>query len=111
MVCLIKRSSTSVQEEALLVVAGLGVQMRTRYASGKQDFQFVDQARLHGVVLNECVTLNRVVCYLALVVKDQPDLVVAFQHLNPKLDVLVQIYRDTWNVMFGDKLAEPIDTG
>lgn len=41
--------------------------------------QFIDLARVRAVIINEGITLCRVVYYLALVVEGRQDLVVAFQ--------------------------------
>ena len=40
-------------QESLLVVHDLGVQIRRKYYSGKEDCRFVERGRIHEVIINE----------------------------------------------------------
>jgi len=43
--------------ESLLVVASVGVQLTTTFASGRQTAVFYDIADISGIVINEAVTM------------------------------------------------------
>lgn len=55
--------------------------------------QFLDKAKIKAVLINEGITMHRVVFYLAFVVEGRKQMVVAFEHLKPRLHILVKIYR------------------
>lgn len=57
--------------------------------------QFLDKAKIKAILINEGITMHRVVFYLAFVVEGRDKMVVAFESLKPRLHVLVQIYRWT----------------
>jgi hypothetical protein len=69
--------------EALLVARDLGLQVRTRYASGVQRTRFVDRAHLRDVVVNEGIVRQSVIFYLAVVVEGQDRLLVVFEVQGP----------------------------
>mmetsp|Transcript_17029 Transcript_17029/g.22150 ORF Transcript_17029/g.22150 Transcript_17029/m.22150 type:complete len:202 (+) Transcript_17029:72-677(+) len=94
------RNKNSVKEEILLVIEDLGIQLCCKYQNGKEEIQFYDKARIKGVFINEGITLHRVIFYLAFVMERHSKMVVAFQHLNPKLEVLQEIYRCTRSMLF-----------
>jgi len=45
--------------ESLLVVASVGVQLTTTFASGRQTAMFYDIGDVSGIVINEAVTMVR----------------------------------------------------
>lgn len=55
--------------------------------------QFLDKAKIKAILINEGITMHRVVFYLAFVVEGRKQMVVAFEHLKPRLHILVKIYR------------------
>lgn len=55
--------------------------------------QFLDKAKVRAVLINEGITMHRVVFYLAFVVEGRDRLVIAFENLRPRLEVLVEVYR------------------
>ena len=81
-----------VAEESLLVIRELGVQLVTRYRSGRERHRFLEHAEIVDVVINEGITFQRVVFYMAFVARDADRLVLAFETLQPKLPVLREIY-------------------
>ena len=81
-----------VAKESLLVIRELGVQLVTRYRSGRERHRFLEHAEIMDVVINEGITFQRVVFYMAFVVRDADRLVLAFETLQPKLPVLREIY-------------------
>lgn len=46
---------------------------------GRNDTQFIDQSDICAVVLNEAITFNDVVYYLAFMVEGQTDMVLAYE--------------------------------
>ena len=48
--------------ESLLVVASVGVQFTTTFASGRQTAMFYDIADISGIVINEAVTMVMCIC-------------------------------------------------
>lgn len=55
--------------------------------------QFLDKAKIKAILINEGITMHRVVFYLAFVVAGRDKMVVAFENLQPRLNVLIKIYR------------------
>lgn len=49
----------AVKEESLLVIRQLGVQLTTKYYSGKEDSQFIDNSKIEAVILNEGITCGK----------------------------------------------------
>ena len=58
--------------ESVMVVGGLGVQLSTVYADGREEvLRFVDAARVDSFVINEAIQRQRVVAYIVLLVGKQ----------------------------------------
>lgn len=55
--------------------------------------KFLDRTKIRAVLINEGITMHRVVMYLAFVVQGRDKLVIAFENLAPRLEVLVQVLR------------------
>lgn len=55
--------------------------------------KFLDKAKIKAILINEGITMHRVVFYLAFVVAGRDKMVVAFENLKPRLHILVKIYR------------------
>lgn len=91
-----------VKEETILVTQGVGVQLSTTFYSGHSKTRFLDMHRIGAVVLNEGITMHRVIVYLAFIVAGQDRMVVAFEHLRPPLTTLVPIYRSLHAAVTGD---------
>ncbi|CAM9856141.1 unnamed protein product [Discosporangium mesarthrocarpum] len=91
-----------VKEESLLVIPDLGVQIATKYADGRETTQFLDRAKIKEVLINEGITMQRVIFYMAFIVVGQDEMVVPFNNLKPRLDVLAEIYRGTRALIFGE---------
>lgn len=83
----------SVEEEAVVVMPTFGVQLETSYYSGKVQRQFVPLKRILAAVINEAVTPTSCYYYLALLLRDDSKLVLAFKELRPPLSVLVPIWK------------------
>lgn len=48
---------------------------------------------IKAILINEGITMHRVVFYLAFVVTGRDKMVVAFENLKPRLHILVKIFR------------------
>jgi len=100
----------TVREESLLVISELGVQKRTRFVGGRQSRHFIDRARIRAVVLSEGVSACRALFLLAFQVDDadaagQQKLVLAFEHLVPRLNLLLVVFRGARALLLGDDAA------
>ncbi|CAM9951673.1 unnamed protein product [Scytosiphon promiscuus] len=91
-----------VREESLLVVRELGVQVTTKYVDGREKSTFLDKAKIKAILINEGITMHRVVFYLAFVVAGRDKMVVAFENLKPRLHTLIKIYRGTRAAILGE---------
>jgi hypothetical protein len=63
----------------MLVVQGLGVQLVKVNGMGQTSSVFVYRSRIRDVVINEGISACRVLFYLAFIVSEQDDMVMAFQ--------------------------------
>lgn len=75
--------------ESMLVIRGVGIQLETEYVLGGKDLVFLDQAQVDTVVLNEAVTTTEAFYYLAILLRDECGVAVAFEKLRPGLRVLL----------------------
>ncbi|KAH7433445.1 hypothetical protein KP509_07G070200 [Ceratopteris richardii] len=82
-----------VEEEAVVVMPTFGVQLETTYFSGKVHRQFVPLKHILAAVINEAVTPTSCYYYLALLVRDDSKLILAFKEVRPPLHMLVPIWR------------------
>jgi GPI-GlcNAc transferase complex, PIG-H component len=73
---------------------GFGVQLTTRYRSGNQSVVLIEADQIDSVIINEAITVHRVIFYLAFIVKGKDRLAVAFEATRPRLNVLKLVYRD-----------------
>ncbi|KAK2156475.1 hypothetical protein LSH36_212g00054 [Paralvinella palmiformis] len=80
-VALLLKINIRVQQESLLVSAGVGVQLTTRFVSGRIKSHFYDIAEVQDIIINEGITL----------------------HCWPRLDCLQEIYRDVQSVLHRKK--------
>lgn len=98
-----------VREESLTAIEGIGLQLSTRCASGRETAQFIDVSSISAIFLAEAVRCDRCYFYLACLLhgeeradgKDvQPRLVVPFHHLLPPLHDLHRVYHGVWAVLW-----------
>ncbi|CAM9214170.1 unnamed protein product [Chrysoparadoxa australica] len=85
---------SGVLEESVLVIKGRGVRLSTRYGSGKECAEFLDMKQMQRAIINEGITMHRVVFYLGFVLEQRDTLAVAFPNLLPRLTVLKQVYKE-----------------
>lgn len=107
-IILITKLHSKVKQESLLVIASIGLQFTTTFATGRQASKFIHQCHIKDVVINEGITMHRVLFYLAVLLKDasQPlgidKVLPLFQHTFPRLDCLEQIYSGIQISLFGN---------
>eukprot|EP00474_Spongospora_subterranea_P010319 CRZ10777.1 hypothetical protein [Spongospora subterranea] len=104
-ICLMTWRITSLMktvcEETLLVVQELGVQITRKSFSGKESHVFIDKDKISSIVINEGITMFRVIYYMAFIVNGQSDMVLAF-NLLPRMGVLLPIYVGTRAAFYGE---------
>lgn len=57
----------------------MGVQITTRFWSGKENSLFIDKNRIKAVVINEGFRFYNVITYMAFIVEGEDHLVNAFE--------------------------------
>ncbi|XP_041469298.1 phosphatidylinositol N-acetylglucosaminyltransferase subunit H-like [Lytechinus variegatus] len=89
---------SSVSKETLLLISSLGVQISSEYVTGRRVTKFIPFRAVQDIVIHEAVTMNKVVYYLAVLLKHQNgtewtnSLVPVFMHSMPRLDKLQEIH-------------------
>ncbi|CAE7820354.1 PIGH, partial [Symbiodinium sp. KB8] len=76
-----------VVEESVLAVRGMGVQLQSKSAGGRQVTRFIDREQLRAAVVNEGYTCFSVRFYLAFLTAGSDELAVAFAGHTPRLPV------------------------
>eukprot|EP00922_Rhytidocystis_sp_ex-Travisia-forbesii_P051164 GHVS01075964.1.p1 GENE.GHVS01075964.1~~GHVS01075964.1.p1 ORF type:complete len:271 (-),score=55.76 GHVS01075964.1:381-1193(-) len=87
-------------EESLLVISGVGLQLRNTRRSGSCRYYFVDASQLEQVVINEGVVGLQVLYYLAFIVTDADRMIIPFQCFPPRLPTLTFIYNIVYSLLF-----------
>nr|XP_033809377.1 phosphatidylinositol N-acetylglucosaminyltransferase subunit H [Geotrypetes seraphini] len=94
-----------IDQESLLVIASLGIQMTSYYASGKESTTFIEMNNVKDVVINEAIYMQKVIYYLCILLKDPVDshgiseVVPVFQSSKPRLDCLVDVYKSCQEIL------------
>ncbi|KAJ8629300.1 hypothetical protein MRB53_022623 [Persea americana] len=83
----------SIKKESVVIMPALGVQLETHYCSGMVIRRFVPIGKILKPVINECVT--PVTCYwsLALIARDEAELILVFKELRPPVSMLVPVWK------------------
>lgn len=72
--------------ESLLVMRNMGVQVGTRYYSGRERKVFIERQRIESVIINEGIQTWAIFYYMAILVKGQERMVLPFEvPFNPSL--------------------------
>ncbi|XP_067004822.2 phosphatidylinositol N-acetylglucosaminyltransferase subunit H [Anabrus simplex] len=85
-----------VKSETLLVISFVGLQFTTTFLCGNKRSQFIPWHSVSDVIINEAISLHRVIYYLAVIIQDGDSarkLIPLFQYTTPRLACLEQIYR------------------
>ncbi|XP_063788875.1 phosphatidylinositol N-acetylglucosaminyltransferase subunit H-like [Pseudophryne corroboree] len=94
-----------VEQESLLLLGSLGIQQTLSYASGRESTVFIEMCRVRDVVINEGISMQRVIYYLCILLGDPSDprglsqVIPLFQNSQPRLDCLLEIYRSCQEVL------------
>ena len=101
------RRSFSVAQESLLIMEGIGLQLCTQYASGRDVTQFIEVALISEIIITEAVRVDRCFYYIACLSRGhephaEPRLIVPFRHLLPPLEQLQQIYLGARAVLWSE---------
>ncbi|KAM9326557.1 phosphatidylinositol N-acetylglucosaminyltransferase subunit H [Gastrophryne carolinensis] len=102
-----------VERESLLLLGSLGAQRSRSFASGRESTVFIELCRLHDVIINEVISMQRVHYHLCLLLRDPRDpqapnqVVPVFQSCQPRLDCLQEIYRSCQDVLAQRNQAMP----
>ncbi|KAF9582013.1 hypothetical protein BGW38_000775 [Lunasporangiospora selenospora] len=92
-----------VTEETILVIRDVGVQVKTVYLGGRSVSRFIDRSKIQDIIINEAITMLHIRVYMAIIVEGEDRMVVVFQHLLPKLNVLLQAYHGARSIIFNEK--------
>jgi len=110
----IARLVCAVELESLLVMERVGLQLTTRYVTGRERVRFVEAAHVCEVFINEAIRLTHVIFYMGIVVKgadegadkgdptEQFSIVVPFKELEPPLLHLKRVYLGTRALLMGE---------
>merc|ERR1712216_1055071 len=98
------RAALAVDLESLLVMEGIGLQLTTRYATGRERVLFVETTAVSEVFINEAVQIDHCFFYMACLLHGDdpyhtPSLIVPFRALRPPLRQLKCIYLGTRAVL------------
>ncbi|XP_048561993.1 uncharacterized protein LOC125542828 [Triticum urartu] len=82
-----------VKKESLMIMPNFGIQLEQHFWSGLVHRKFVPISKILKPVLNECVT--PVTCYwsLALLLRDEDEIMLVFQNLRPPIKLLLPIWK------------------
>ncbi|KAJ1261910.1 hypothetical protein BS78_09G065100 [Paspalum vaginatum] len=82
-----------VKRESVVIMPAFGVQLEIHFWSGRVDRRFVPIGKILKPLINECVT--PVTCYwsLALLLRDEEELLLVFQKSRPPVKMLVPVWK------------------
>ena len=72
-----------------MILQGMGIQMTTTFMSGRNSTRFIPFTEISHLIMNEGITMFKVKYYLAMVLKNQDDMVVLFPVSFFKLNYLM----------------------
>ncbi|KYQ96829.1 hypothetical protein DLAC_11575 [Tieghemostelium lacteum] len=94
------------KEESLIVMRELGVQLKRKYYFRPEIIEFIDKTKIEQIIINEGITHHSVIFYMCFLVEGKNKMVLAFEDLVPRRDVLLQIYRGTLALMYGNSESD-----
>ena len=95
----------TVHEESLTAIEGVGLQLCTRSAAGRETTRFIEAAAISAVFLAESVRFDRCYFYFACLLHSKdghgeaPQMVVPFPHLLPPLADLQRVHDGVWDAL------------
>ena len=105
---------TRVTEESLVAMTGAGICVRTKRSFGYEHSRFIESAAIADIFIAEAVRLHCCHFYLAVLMRakgdsDEPELVVPFRHLIPRLSDLQSILSGARMAVWGAELPEELN--
>jgi len=98
-----KFTSLLTYSESLLIVKNVGIEITTVFASGRKATKFIAWERISGTVINEVITMQQVLFYLAILlhggVEEKVEIMPLFQHIMPRLECLKTIYQRLHHIL------------
>ncbi|XP_046578958.1 phosphatidylinositol N-acetylglucosaminyltransferase subunit H-like isoform X1 [Haliotis rubra] len=96
---------TKVHREIVLILPTVGVQLKTEYLLGLKCTKFIDLSRITDIVINEAITLQSVISYLAVLLKEEKSgkletLYPLFSHSRYGMDCLTTVYEVSQQKLF-----------
>ncbi|XP_033734857.1 uncharacterized protein LOC117323638 [Pecten maximus] len=92
-----------IQSESLVFVSSIGVNVKMKNWFGQVTADFFEISEIKDIVILEAITMQRVVCYLAVVLKGsdnrEEQLYPLFMKSSPDLETLKVIYRDVHQLL------------
>lgn len=89
--------------EVLMVIASVGISIKTISGLGGESTEFFSINQINDVVIIEAVSMQSVVCYLAIVLNDgeanEQKIYPLYKTMKPSLTVLQDIYRNVQMVL------------
>ncbi|XP_071963124.1 uncharacterized protein [Antedon mediterranea] len=85
-----------VKNETIILIPSFGIQLERCYAFGRISTQFIPYDTVKDVVINEAISMYKVIYYLVILVKYSPvedlSVIPLFTNCWPRLDTLCEIY-------------------
>ncbi|KAM7256449.1 hypothetical protein ACFE04_012190 [Oxalis oulophora] len=82
-----------VVKESVVIIPAFGIQLETRYRSGKVVHNFVPVDDILKPVLNENVTPFTCYWSLGFIIRDKEELVLAFKNIRPPVKMLAPVWK------------------
>lgn len=98
-----------VKRESVVIMPAFGVQLEIHFWSGRVDRRFVPIGKILKPLINECVT--PVTCYwsLALLLRDEEELLLVFQKSRPPVKMLVPVWKALCTLMNSERPSSSRD--
>jgi hypothetical protein len=77
--------------ESLEVVRDMGVQLTTKYFSGREKHKFIEKEKIRNVIVNEGIKFGDIKFYLAFVIRSSDEMIIAFEVRQIRLIFLSSI--------------------
>ncbi|RKP35746.1 GPI-GlcNAc transferase complex, PIG-H component-domain-containing protein [Dimargaris cristalligena] len=91
---------TRIRQEKLLVIRQVGFQLTSSTILGTASVRFIDKIDINDIVINEAITMYQVKPYLALMLENDPSIVVIFRNILPSLLILKFVYQESRAILF-----------
>lgn len=65
--------------ESILAIRDVGIQIKTSYWGGASVSRFINRNKIQDIIINEAISFWQIKSYMAILVKDEDKMVVAFE--------------------------------